>query len=95
MKYERLTTKGKDGKWTVLVNDNDRLIEDIQNIVDRLAELEDKIENGMLIELPFITQDARGVWRVHFYSKRFNTIDCYVCYDREEAEKRLKELQNG
>lgn len=68
---------------------NDEVIEKLK----RLAELEDKSEQGTLIELPFITQDARGCWRVHFYSKRFNTIDCYVCYDREEAEKRLKELQ--
>lgn len=64
-----------------------------ERAADHLAELEDKIEQGKMIELPFITQDARGTWRVHFYSTRFNTIDCYICYDREEAEKRLKELQ--
>lgn len=93
MKYERLTKKGG-----LDFSDKSLCLADewgYSHIYNRLAELEDKIEQGMLIELPFITQDARGAWRVHFYSKRFNTIDCYVCYDREEAEKRLKELQNG
>ena len=86
--YKRLTKKAG---WHKDIDLKDEL--GYSYIYQRLSELENKIEQGTLIELPFITQDARGDWRVHFYSKRFNTIDCYVCYDREEAEKRLKELQ--
>lgn len=63
--------------------------------VDRLAELEDKIEQGTLIELPTMLQDKQGDWRVYFYSERYGIIDCYVYDTREETEKRLKELQNG
>ena len=88
MEYKRLTKRFTGGSpYTEYASDYD--------ILCRLAELEDKIEQGTLIELPFITLDARGDWRVHFYSKRFNTIDCYVYDDREAAEKKLKELQNG
>lgn len=62
---------------------------------ERLAELEDKIEQGTIIELPTMLQDKQGDWRVYFYSERYGLIDCYVYDTREEAEKRLKELQNG
>jgi hypothetical protein len=89
------------GEWGILTREQrlflNNLARDRIDLLDcmdkKIRETQYKIEQGMLIELPFITQDARGDWRVHFYSKRFNTIDCYVCYDREEAEKRLKELQ--
>ena len=44
----RLTCKSvKDGSWTVKGCKTT-----IQTLIDRLAELEDKIEEGILIELP-------------------------------------------
>ena len=43
--YKRLTVKRADGEPTV------RSIT-IQDLINRLAELEDKIENGTLVELP-------------------------------------------
>lgn len=49
MKYERLTTKGKDGNWQVFEEETEHPFESLQNAIDRLAEIEDKIENGTLI----------------------------------------------
>ena len=55
-------------------------------ILNRLAELEDKIENGTLIELPCIMQNCYGDWRVHFYSDKYKDIDCYTFSTKAEAE---------
>lgn len=44
--YKRLTVKGADGEPTV------RSIT-IQLLINRLAELEDKIENGTLVTVPY------------------------------------------
>lgn len=52
MKYERLTTKDKDGNWQVWEDDYSHPFEALQTAIDKLAELEDKIENGTLIKLP-------------------------------------------
>ena len=61
MKYERLTEKNSRGEWivrrvegysdcaSVFSKDGNFLI---GNVCDRLAELENKIENGTLVELP-------------------------------------------
>lgn len=51
MKYERLTTKGKDGNWQVWEDDFSHPFEALQTAIDKLAELEDKIENGTLVEV--------------------------------------------
>lgn len=59
----------------------------------RLAELEDKIENGTLIEIPCIMQDCYGDWCVCFYSDKFKTIDCYKFSTKEKAEAKLRELK--
>ena len=45
MKYERLTIKRENGFSTVRNTT-------LQGLIDRLAELEDKIENGELVEVP-------------------------------------------
>lgn len=65
--YKRLTKKDKYGHWYTETKINDRFMwskdgkvweRDLSHYafdgeaIDRLAELEDKIENGMLIELP-------------------------------------------
>jgi hypothetical protein len=90
---------------------------------ERLADLEDKIENGTLIELPckdlaaFPCKMGETVWLIYkrywnvadkngFWvlmeskvsphnKKRFNNdFGKFVFLTREEADKRLKELQN-
>ena len=92
--------------------------------LNRLAELEDKIEEGTLIELPckdlgespcemgatvwliykryWNVADKNGFWvlresKVSLHNKKRFSDDFgkFVFLTREEAEKRLKELQNG
>ena len=66
--------------------------------VDRLAELEDKIEQGTLIEFPRIvkTKNLDAEYYVEVISNLFGgVIDCYECDTREEAKAKLKEQQNG
>ena len=124
MEYKRLTTEKEYGCG--LCNDRkckkpnlfckDRLDCEIYN---RLAELEDKIEQGTLIELPCKVGDIvftieGGIIEEHevmgillqfdeifFKILRKRDLVCKfwgsrsVFLTREEAEKRLKELQNG
>ena len=111
MKYERWTVKNwREEKHT--------------KAYDRLAELEDKIEQGTLVELPFKVGDtvyevfkdhippfiketkiekivitAKGLrlrlTRNSFYETAESSIGKTIYFTREEAEKKLKELQNG
>lgn len=84
MKYERLTGQ----EWSENIDLTQEL--GYSYIYKRLYELENKIEQGTLIELPTMLQDKQGDWRVYFYSERYSLIDCYVYDTREEAEKRLR-----
>ena len=76
----------------------------IYNALYRLAEIEDKIEQGTLIELPCIIVgngaiDAFGKNRVPYYQvlwlDEFGIVKVYKTTDKNDAEKRLEELQNG
>lgn len=63
--------------------------------IDHLAELEDKIENGTLIELPCMIQNNDGEWLVYFLNTMVFEID-YFKYDdkdKDKAEEHLKELK--
>lgn len=124
MKYKRLTTKDEEGNWQVWEDDYSHPFEALQVAIDRLAELEDKIEQGTLIELPFkvgdtvyriiqpyremmkiapytvkeIIIDKKGVSYLTIALKGASTITCKVklkdvVLTREEAEAKLKELQ--
>lgn len=81
MKYERLTRRDW-AKNTYAVPS-----------YKRLAELEDKIEQGKLIELPCMMKDSFGDWIVYFYSDEYHAIDCYDYSNKAEAEAKLKELK--
>lgn len=59
MKYERLTTKRENGFATVRNTT-------LQGLIDRLAELEDKIERGELIST---VQDERSEQEIAFFVK--------------------------
>lgn len=48
--YKRLTTKCEVGIGLTETSGN--IVNDYEKVVNRLAELEDKIENGTLVELP-------------------------------------------
>lgn len=68
MAYERLTTKDEEGNWQIWEDDYSHPFEALQVAIDRLAELEDKIENGTLKEIPenavVITNEktAKEIW---------------------------------
>lgn len=94
MKYKRLTIRNSDGSVSQPTHST------FEKVFNRLAELEDKMENGTLIELGY---HIRKSYRNHD-DQRYkivvveeNEID-KIGYDgltREEAEAKLKELQNG
>ena len=132
MKYERLTVNSASGlkllkgkKYVELLADKELT----KKALNRLADLEDKIENGTLIELPCNVGDtvyhisgknineevvAKVDYDIHngeidLYNSTIYTNDIYdkednfyrlgkfgksVFLTREEAEKRLEEL-NG
>jgi hypothetical protein len=58
MKYERLTKRGVDWHDDVQCDD--------EEVYNRLAELEDKIENGTLVELPCKVGDT--LYYVNMYA---------------------------
>lgn len=98
MAYERLTTKDEEGNWQVWEDDYSHPFEALQVAIDRLAELEDKMENGTLIELGYhIRKSYRNQddQRYKIVIVEENDIDKigYDCLTREEAEKRLSKLQ--
>ena len=124
MEYKRLTTKDEEGNWQVWEDDYSHPFEALQVAIERLAELEDKIEQGTLIELPCKVGDTlyivgfvsnkygifRGVQSVKIdnisisndgdfltdigeYTTDLRVIGKSIYLTREEAEKRLKELQ--
>lgn len=64
--YRRLTERSGNGIAIKDTSTNDN--KSIWNAIDRLAELEDKIENGTLHELPCKVGDK--VWWVNQYSPR-------------------------
>lgn len=121
MEYKRLTKKGG-----LNFADKDLSLADewgYSHIYNRLAELEDKIEQGTLIELPCKVGDTvytvkRKALRTHWDEHRYIVDDwdewkvCELQFSltlwecggilgkdyyltREEAEKRVKELNNG
>lgn len=112
--YERLTER--IGKSICIketsANDN----KSIWNAIERLAELEDKLENGILIELPCKVGDSfygvatNAIFKYSVFAIKIvenNAIHLTTIYDIEfvlgkdcfltkaEAEKKLKELQDG
>lgn len=121
--YKRFTEKIKIGKDTgnILNCQNCSKIQTCKNevnyrntclraTIDRLAELEDKIENGTLIELPCKVGDT--VWELDLFSKQktreikarnilqiLHWIDDesfgkFLFLTKAEAEQRLKELKD-
>ncbi len=136
MKYERLTQWTEKGASLILdgprneIEAREQLMEKFKLACNRLAELEDKIEQGTLIELPckvgdtvyFAVDngwDCAEIDEIHIfkddivfewvqYDRGYELTELWDCGDfsikdigktvfltREEAEKKLKELQNG
>ena len=92
MEYQRLTKRRKDGSVALDFYSNSKDFT-IVELKLRLAELEDKIENGTLVPKYSIV-DCGGTYCVC----TVDTDNLLVIdeYDTEaEAEKRLKEIKNG
>lgn len=115
MKYKRLTRRNEDGtSWVKCavcdIQDKCDFTKEscCQELQDRLAELEDKIEQGLMIELPCKVGDKIYIvhnkpltgWcfyksHLHYYNMQrvLEEYGEFIFLTREEAEKRLKELQ--
>lgn len=113
--YKRLTKRTVDGKATRIKSSTSDYVGTIyeeeqilnQEIIDRLAELEDKIEEGKLVELPCKIGDTVYIvgqkYRAGKYEEFINTgkfrysdIEKFgdtVFLTREAAKARLKELE--
>lgn len=84
--YKRLTVKRADGEPTV------RSIT-IQLLINRLAELEDKIENGTLIFIdePFYSE-CDDCWAV-FQRKNDNVITCRMTEQQARNYKKFRRIE--
>lgn len=91
MKYKRLT---KSYKGAPLHTDME--VTDGDEIYERLAELEDKIEQGKLIEMPRMFRNKmNGIgWFVEYIGD-CGWIKSEYHSTEEQARKRLKEVQNA
>ena len=86
--YKRLTVKMADGEPTVRSNIT------IQVLINHLAELEDKIENGTLVPRYSILQDLEfGWWCVCEVDEQSRIIA--QCKTEEEAKRKMEELINN
>lgn len=85
--YKRLTKQ----KWSKDIDLTQEL--GYSYIYKRLHELEDKIENGTLIELPCVAYNVKEC-RYQIISTKNGRVYVSRFYrDRKEAEAKLKELQ--
>lgn len=120
--YKRLTTRNDDGTWGVnyfeLANEvvkwqeehaTQYLSTDLTNILgEKLTDLEDKIENGTLIELPckvgdtvyelerYLCCDGNDYWEIEEETFELWMLDLLgktIFLTKSEAEARLKELK--
>ena len=70
--YKRVTIRHEDGSYSFMYDYN-ATTPQIKTLLDRLAELEDKIEDGTLIELPRnkikIRDDKDADWNSQNFSK--------------------------
>lgn len=101
MKYERLTERDENGYIDLVCghceyDSNNKC--DVGThyctlaVKERLCELEDKIENGTLIDMPRIIHPNKAEWYVQ-YQYPSGVIQYYICFSEAEAEKKLKELK--
>jgi hypothetical protein len=80
----------------------DLTVAELNAKLKRLEELESKLKNGKLVELPCMHKTVFGHYRVIFFSKifnhidgeMFNYIDSETFFNKAEAEKKLKELRS-
>lgn len=86
-RYERLTTKGSNYY-------DDRKVTCAEEIYEQLKDLEDKIENGTLLQFPRIVKNVGyySFWSVEYINKKFGSVSVDFFATKDEAEAKLKEL---
>ncbi len=98
---KRLTKRFENGRAILKVKayDGDAIAKAREKATQRLAELEDKLESGQLLELPCVREvkDYKGIkYQICFIrdnTYNIGSIDYYETRDKAQAEARLKELQ--
>ena len=104
MKYERLTTKCEVGIGLTETSEN--IVNDYEKVVTRLAELEDKIEDEALVDLPCKVGDrveGNGISGevckivienrgiyITVYDKEKDKFSNYLVCSAEDADAKLK-----
>lgn len=88
--YKRLTKRKKDGSVVLNYFSNDFAPSDF--IARRLAELEDKIENGILVPKYSVVESGNTYCACMVDTSKLLVIDEYET--KAEAEKKLEELKN-
>ena len=88
MKYERLTLRTVHGEVQQLTTR--------AGILDRLADLEDKIESGQLVELPCVAMIEQGLIDGKFKptneAQHFNGRYAVVYFDKTKLKKPLIDI---
>lgn len=88
MEYKRLTTKDEEGNWQIWEDDYSHPFEALQCAIDRLAELEDKIEQGTLKEINYPCNVGDKVFVVRYATSDtknfyiFEDIVSQLCVDK-------------
>lgn len=103
MSYERLTQKSNNGLWGIdgkLINQKqgafDVCIDSFEIVINRLAELEDKIEQGEILELPCKVGDKvwliyenqveiAEIWRI-VLTPTYNEFKWFIPYDETQPK---------
>lgn len=87
MELQRLTEREENGTVSISC--------ELTEVIQRLAELEDKIEDGTLIERYFIQEDELPNGKIWYnvceLNERYASIK-RQCETREQAEARLKKF---
>lgn len=91
MEYKRLTKRRKDGSVALGFYSNSKDFT-ILELKLRLAELEDKIENGILVPKYSVVESGNTYCACMVDTSKLLVIDEYET--KAEAEKRLEELKN-
>lgn len=94
-KSQRITKKGFRYEILPSTENSPRCVKDYNEyctLYNRLAELEDKIENGLLVPRHSISQDWQyGWWCVYGVDEQ--GIIIAQCKTEEEAKRKLEELE--
>ena len=101
MAYERLTKRicGAVVIDDEFGNDISTFYKPLADAIERLGELEDKIEQGTLVDTEsyFIVEENQWAGKNRFLvcQNAVQLAVCDFCESKEEAEKSLLELQGG